>query len=285
MTDAEQDNAAQIAYWNDRAGATWTALQERIDAMFVPITAAALDAAAPAAGERVIDIGCGCGATVLALAGRVGPAGRVLGLDVSAPMAARATERIAAAGLGNAEVRVTDASTHDFAGYGADLLFSRFGVMFFADPSSAFANLRTGVRPGGRLLCAVWRPIVENAWFAVPLDAALPLLPPQPPADPDAPGPFALANPDRVRGILTRAGWREVALRPLDVSMPVTGPGQFDEAVEFATRVGALARILAEVDPDLRSRARDAVAAALAPHDGPEGVTLGGAIWLVSARA
>ncbi|MGD0102741.1 MAG: class I SAM-dependent methyltransferase [Rhodopila sp.] len=154
----EQDNSAQIAYWNDRAAVTWTAFQERLDVLFEPLTALALDAAGPAKGEHAIDVGCGCGATVLALADRVGPSGQVLGLDVSNPMAARARERIAASGLTNVQIMVSDAATHDFAGAGVDLLFSRFGVMFFADPVAAFANLHRAVRPGGRLLCAAWRP-------------------------------------------------------------------------------------------------------------------------------
>jgi SAM-dependent methyltransferase len=281
MTDT---NADQIAHWNDRAAVTWTALQERIDALFVPITAAALAAAEAAPGESVLDIGCGCGATVLALAERVGPGGRVLGLDVSEPMAARARERIAAAGLAQASVQVADASVQPLAGHGADLLFSRFGVMFFADPVAAFANLRTGMKPGGRLLCAVWRPPAENTWLTLPLAAALPLLPPQPPAEPNAPGPFAFADAERVRGILSDAGWSGIGFQQRSVPMHVAGPGQLEGATDFAMRMGPLSRILAEVDPALAAPVRAAVKAALALHDGPEGVTLSGSIWLVSAR-
>jgi len=284
MTDADGGNAAQIAYWNDRAATNWTALQEKIDALFAPITALALDAAAPMAGETVLDVGCGCGATVLALAKRVGPSGRVLGVDVSGPMAARASQRIADAGLANAKVLVTDASAHDFMGE-ADLLFSRFGVMFFADPTAAFANLRRGMRPGGRLLCAVWRPLAENSWFTVPLKAALPLLPPQPQADPFAPGPFAFADFERVRGLLSAAGWRDISAQPQDVPMLVGGPGQLDEATDFAMRLGALARILSESDPSLLPPVRQAVRTALAAHEGLDGVRLGGSIWLLSAQA
>jgi ubiquinone/menaquinone biosynthesis C-methylase UbiE len=282
---AEQDNAAQIAYWNDRAAVTWTAMQDRLDAMFTPLTARALDAAAPLAGERVIDVGCGCGATVLELARRVGPDGRVLGVDVSEPMAARARERIADAGLGNAEVKVSDASTFGFAPGQADLLFSRFGVMFFADPAAAFANLRGGLRPGGRLLFACWRPMTENPWFLVPTQAAAHLLPPTPPMEPDAPGPFAFADADRVRRILGTAGWSDVVLTRQDVPMRLAGPGQIAEAADFATRVGGLARALAEATPELKVRAAEAIAAALPDYDGPEGIRLTGSIWLVSARS
>jgi SAM-dependent methyltransferase len=282
---AEQDNAAQIEYWNDQAAITWTTMQDRLDAMFTPLTALALDAAAPAAGERVLDIGCGCGATVLELARRVGPTGGVLGADVSAPMAARARDRIAAAGLGNAQVLVADASTHGFERGWADLLFSRFGVMFFADPTAAFANLRRGLRPGGRLLFACWRPMKENPWFVVPAQAAAPLLPPSPPMDPDAPGPFAFASPDRVKDILGSAGWTDIAIARQDVPMRLAAAGQIAEAAAFTTRVGGLARALGEATPEVKARAVEAIAAVLPGYDGPNGVCLSGSIWLVSARS
>ena len=278
-------NAAQIAYWNDKAAVTWTTFQEHIDTVFAPLTAVALDAAAPATGERVIDVGCGCGATVLELARRVGPTGHVLGLDVSEPMSARARERIAAEKMGNAKVVVDDAATYASPRDDADLLFSRFGVMFFADPAAAFANLRLAMRPGGRLLCMAWRPLAENPWFTVPMEAARPLLPPQPPPEPYAPGPFAFADAERVRGILAAAGWREASIVRHDKPMRLAGVGQLDAATEFATRVGPLARALAEVDADLRSRARQAVREALRASDGPSGIWLAGSIWLVAAGA
>jgi SAM-dependent methyltransferase len=288
MTSADpatdNGNAAQIAYWNDRAAVAWTTFQERIDAAFTRLTAIALDAAAPAAGEQVIDVGCGCGATVLELARRVGPSGHVLGLDVSEPMAGRARERIAAAKLSNAEVVISDAATYPLRQANADLLFSRFGVMFFVDPTAAFTNLRTAMRPGGRLLFAVWRPLSDNPWFTLPMGAAREFLPPQPDVEPDAPGPFALADEQRVRGILTTAGWRDAALSRHDVLIRLAASGKLDEATEFATSVGPLSRALAEVDPEIQSRVRVAVAQALKPVDGADGVSLTGSIWLVSAR-
>jgi SAM-dependent methyltransferase len=279
------ENAAQIAYWNDRAAVTWVTLQERIDAMMVPITRAALAAAAAAPGERIIDIGCGCGATILELSPRVGPAGHVLGVDVSEPMAGRARERVAAAGIANAEIVAADATTHAFPAEGADLLFSRFGVMFFADPTAAFVYLRHAMKPSGRLLFACWRPLAENSWFTVPLAAGAPLLPPQPPAEPNAPGPFAFADPERVRRILADSGWRDIALAPHDLPMHFAASGDLEAATELATRVGPLARMLNEADPDLRPVVRAAVSEALRPYDGPDGFVFGGAIWLVSARA
>jgi len=278
-------NAAQIAYWNDKAAITWTAFQERLDALFEPLTALALQVAAPSAGESVIDIGCGCGATVLALADRLGPTGHVLGLDVSEPMSARARQRIAAAGLTNARIEVSDASTYPFAPASADLLFSRFGVMFFADPVAAFANLHRAMRRDGRLLCAAWRPLADNPWFRVPLAAARDLVSPQPPADPDAPGPFAFADPDRTRGIFTQAGWHDVELTRHDLPMRFAAAGELDQAADFATRVGALARILGEESPEVRAKAKQAVREALKAYDSPTGINLSGSIWLIAARA
>lgn len=285
ISPAERDNAAQIAYWNDKAAVTWTTFQERLDALFEPITALALDAAKAAPGEHAIDVGCGCGATVLALADRLGATGQVLGLDVSEPMSARARERIAASGLANAKVLVSDAATYTFPHGDADLLFSRFGVMFFADPVAAFTNLRRAMRPGGRLLCAAWRPLADNPWFRVPLEAARPLVSPLPPADPEAPGPFALANADRTRAIFADAGWHGVTLTRQDVPMRFAAAGQLQQATDFATRVGALARILADEGTDVRERVRQAVLETLRTYDGAAGITLTGSIWLISARA
>jgi SAM-dependent methyltransferase len=284
-SDEAQDNTAQIAYWNDKAAVTWTDFQERLDALFEPLTTLALDAAAPIRGEHAIDVGCGCGATVLGLADRLGPTGQVLGLDVSEPMADRARERIAAAGLVNARVVVADAASYAFPSGGADLLFSRFGVMFFIDPVAAFANLRRGMRQGGRLLCVAWRPLDDNAWFQIPMEAAGALLPPQPPGDAQAPGPFAFANQDRTIGILTAAGWNDVALARQDAPMRFAAAGQLEQATDFATRVGALGRVLAEVAPETRARVQAIVAEALKRYDSPGGIVLSGSVWLISARA
>lgn len=284
-SSAAQDNAAQIAYWNDKAAVTWTTFQERIDALLAPLTAIAVAAAAPADGEHVIDVGCGCGETVLELAHRLGPSGHVLGVDVSEAMSARARERIAAQKLANADVIIADAATYAFPPAAADLLFSRFGVMFFADPSAAFANLRRAMRPGGRLLCMVWRAFAENPWANVPFEAARHLLPPTPPPDPDAAGPFAWAAAERARRILADAGWRDITLARHDVLLRLAGAGQIEAATEFATRVGPLARALAEADRELRLRARQAVANALQPHDRGDGISLSGSVWIVGARA
>ena len=199
MTDGTSSTAApnadQVAYWNGDAGDKWARLQARLDGLFVPISAAAVAAAAPCQGEHALDIGCGCGATVLALAEGVGPLGRVTGVDISAPMLAVAEHRIAASALTQAAVLKADAATEPFAPGSFDLAFSRFGVMFFDAPVEAFINIHRALKPGGRLVFACWRPFKTNPWFSVPYRAAVPHLPEQERPEPEAPGPFAFADP------------------------------------------------------------------------------------------
>ncbi|MFM8754728.1 MAG: class I SAM-dependent methyltransferase, partial [Phenylobacterium sp.] len=164
-------NEAQEAYWNDLAGRTWAALQDRIDRQIRPLGLAAMDRLAPSPGETVLDIGCGCGDTSLELARRVGPEGEVLGLDISGLMLEVARRRAAEAGASALEFRQADAQVAALPG-GRDAVFSRFGVMFFADPPAAFANLRRALRPGGRLGFVCWRPLAENLWMRLPAETA-----------------------------------------------------------------------------------------------------------------
>lgn len=285
MADAKP-NAREAEFWTAAATETWVPLQARLDRLLRPITAALLDRAAPAPGERVLDVGCGSGETVLEVARRVGPAGRVLGCDISGPMVARARQRIAEAGLPQAAVEEADASIRDFPAGGFDLVVSRFGVMFFNNPVEAFANLRRASAPGGRLAFACWRAMAENPWVTVPLQAARPLLLPMEPPAPDAPGQFAFGDRTRVEGILAAAGFREVAIAPHDAPMALAGPGPAAaaEAAAFSVRMGPAARALRD-QPELLEPVRQAMEAAYAGHAGPEGVVLPGGIWLVAARA
>jgi len=273
----EAANAAQIEYWNDKAGTTWARFQEQLDRQIAPLGDAAMRALAPQPGERILDIGCGCGQTTLALAAEVTPGGSVVGLDISQPMLEVARRR--AAGTDNVAFREADAQTDDFGRNGFDAVFSRFGVMFFADPAAAFANIATKLVEGGRLTFVCWRPLSENAWMRVPLEAALPLLPPLPRPDPLAPGPFAFADADRVRAILSGSGWHSVNVEPYDMQI---GSGDLDATVDLTFRVGPLGMALRD-NPGQVAVVAEAVRAALAPFDGPDGVKLPAAVWIVQA--
>lgn len=274
---SETGNDAQIDYWNGRAGETWAALQDLLDRQIRPLGERAIAALSPAPGEAVLDIGCGCGDTSLALAAAVGPAGRVLGVDISRPMLDVARSR-AAAGGANIAFAERDAAALWEPGF--DAIFSRFGVMFFADPTTAFRNLRGALRPGGRLAFVCWRPLAENPWMEVPVAAAARHLPPLPPMDPEAPGPFAFARRERVERMLEDAGWREVKLTPFD--LPIGGYPLAD-AVRLALRVGPLGMALAQA-PEAKERVKEAVREALAASDTEAGVRLPSATWVVTAR-
>ena len=214
IADMHALNADQIAYWNGVGGRRWTDRQERQDVILAPVSELLFARTAVEPGERVIDIGCGCGSTTIELARRVGPTGHVVGVDVSVPMLARARDR-ALPGM-PIEFVEADATVYRFPRGLADLLCSRFGVMFFADPASSFANLRGALRSGGRLVFACWREPQANPWMALPLREVYKHVPDLPQSGPEDPGPFAFAQADRVRRILDQAGFSAIALVPVD---------------------------------------------------------------------
>ena len=220
-------NAAQAHHWNFEAGPGWVAKQEQHDRMLEPLGDRALAAARPSAGERAIDIGCGCGATTIALAQRVGTDGRVLGVDISEPMLERARERCDALGLTNVELLRADAQ-RALVPRGNDLAFSRFGIMFFDDPVAALGNIGRGLRKDGRLAFVCWQERGRNPWMGIPVAAALQHVPPPPPQPPDAPGPWAFADRDRLAGILDAAGFADVAIESVEHDLLVGGAADLD---------------------------------------------------------
>jgi SAM-dependent methyltransferase len=282
-----QPNAYQVADWNGSSGERWVANQVRLDAMLAGFGEAAIAAAAPVAGERVLDIGCGAGATSRALAQRVGTQGRVLGLDISESLIARARD-VAIAGP-HLAFEVADASSAALPEAAYDLLFSRFGVMFFEDPTAAFAHMRRALKPGGRIAFVCWRGAGENDWGRLPLAAIAAIVPlPAPPA-PEAPGPFAFGDRDRVMRILAGAGFADIRIDALDRSIPfgqgATRAEAIEDALEMAFEVGPLSRALADQPDDIRARAATAVRAAYATKPGHKAVMIDGAAWIVTARA
>lgn len=275
-------NDEQLEYWNGAGGQRWVAYQEALDRMVRPFGSAARQRLQLCPGEHVLDVGCGCGDTTLELSAAVGASGSVTGVDLSASMLARARERNPGATL-----IAADASAHAFDRR-FDAIFSRFGVMFFADPVAAFRHLRRALAsaPGGRLGFVCWRSPAENAWASVPAAAVRAALPDAPIGALDravGPGPFALADPDFVRGVLQQAGFGAVEITPFDQEVELASTG-LQAAVDFALKAGPAARLLAQASEAEKRRAAASVAEALSPYLAGARVALHGAAWIVVAR-
>ena len=281
MTTNPSANAEQIAYWNGAAARRWLDLDAKQDVIFAPITAALFERAGLAGGERVLDVGCGGGGTTIDVARRVGATGCAAGLDVSRPMLDAARRR-APPDL-PIEFLLADAATHVFAPASFDALVSRFGVMFFADPVGAFANLRRALKRGGRTVFACWREAKLNGWQMIPLRAALRCVPRLPEIGPEDPGPFSFADESRVRRILGGAGFAEVELTAIDLEIDIAARQGFESAVATAQSIGAASRAMEGRPEPERAAATEEIRAALAPHQRGPSVPLGAAIWIVEA--
>lgn len=280
MTDAKIASIDQPALWNGPAGETWVAKQEMLDALFAPVADYLADAVGAASPRRLLDIGCGTGATAFAAASRLGTDGEVLGVDISAPMVACARARAVAAGL-PVRFEQGDAERHDFPAGAFDMAISRFGLMFFADSVAAFANIRAAIAPGGLLHAVVWRSPRENDFMTAAWRAAAPLLPALPAPDPDAPGQFAFASDERVLGLLWDAGWSGIMIEPIDFACALPTSALAD----YVANMGPLGLFLAQLDP----AERDAILARVLPAfdryiDG-ETVHVPAACWSIRARA
>jgi len=278
MADANKD---QIEFWAGAQGQKWLRLQDGIDRMMQPYLDAGFEALGTIDGSHCLDVGCGTGASSLALADRAGPAGSVTGIDVSTPMLGKARER--AADRSNMTFVEADAQDYAFETTSFDVLFSRFGIMFFQDPAAAFANLRGACKPGARMAAITWQEPRENPWVMIPVATAKDFveLPPRP--APEAPGQFQWADPDRARGWLEAAGWSEISIDPLDVML--TFPAEPQEVAYYLLQMGPAAALIAEAGGDLKERAEARLAENLAPHYEDGAVRLGSACWTVTATA
>ena len=276
-------NEAQVELWNGEATSAWITHADRYDRQLEPFGREVLAAAGLAEGERVLDVGCGSGWTTLEAGRAVGEGGTATGVDISAPLLALGRERAAAEGLGNVDFVEADAQEHAFAPASYDAVISRFGVMFFADPQAAFANLLAATAPGGRLVFACWQPVTENEWTLVPVSAVVPHVgPPQLPA-PGSPGPFAFGERDVVRSVLADAGWSDVEVEPFNTTLLVAGGGSVDDAVSFYVDDAFGRAVLGEATGEQREAAISSLRAALAEHLTPQGVRLSASVWLASA--
>jgi SAM-dependent methyltransferase len=276
-------NADQISYWNGTGGQRWAERQPVQDILLQPVADLLIDRARIKAGERILDVGCGSGSTSFAFAKAVGPTGHVTGVDISAPMLSRAKENTPPGAP--IEFILADATIHSFAPDSFDLLASRFGVMFFADPVLSFSNMHRAMRRSGRLAFACWREPRENPFFMVPLQAVYRHVPKLPPVGPEDPGPFAFASEERVTRILTAAGFSGIAMEPCKIALDVAVGRGLESAVEGGLQIGPAARALAEQPKDVVAAAAKSVREALTPFVKGQTVPLEGSIWIVTAGA
>ena len=268
----------QAALWNGEMGKTWVEMARVTDQLFEPLTAPLLEAAG-AGASALLDVGCGAGFTTLALARDLGPEARTVGADISEPLLNAARDRADAAGV-PIDFVFGDAQTFDFGSASFDLIVSRLGVMFFADPVAAFANLRAAATDAARLRFVCWRDPAENPFMTLTARATKGLLD-LPARIPNTPGPYGLADPERTRGILADAGWREVEVRPFDPTCAMPA----DDLMTFLTRIGPLREALAEADVESRLAVLEAVRAAAEPYVEGDRASFEAALWIVDAAA
>ncbi|MGY1781153.1 class I SAM-dependent methyltransferase [Geodermatophilus sp. SYSU D01036] len=276
MVEVAPANAAQLNAWDGAQGAYWAAQADRFDRSVARYDAAFLAAADLRPGDRVLDVGCGTGRTTREAARRTGSA---LGVDLSSAMLEVARRRAADEGLTGARFEQADAQVAAFPPAAFDVAISRTGAMFFADPVAALANVGRALVPGGRLVLLVWQAAEANEWITE-ITGALAAGRPLPSPPPGAPGPFSLADPARIRAVLTAAGHRQVEVEGL--AEPEWWGADADEALTFV--LGLAGWLLDGLDPAARDRAVADLRRRLEAHAGPGGVELGSAAWLVTAR-
>ena len=274
------DESSEVQkYWNEEGGKKWVDNIEVVESILVPMSNRLMQQIAATSGERILDVGCGGGVTSIKLAEQVGPTGKVLGVDVSVPIITIAVER--GLGIANLNFQQCDAATASMDNDSFDVITSRFGVMFFDDPISAFTNLHNNLKSTGRLVFLCWRTIEENPWLGEPAAAAFEILPPpEEKPDPEAPGPFSLGDPDHLKNILQSAGFKNIHLQAVDMGLPM---GPLDEAVSFLMKLGPAADAVKEASEDEKVAVAAAIRKVLEKYDSADGVTTPAATWIVTA--
>ncbi len=280
-------NEEQLEYWNGEAGERWAQQDEMMARLLQPLAEALIDHADLSACRSAIDVGCGGGSQSLLLAKHLGAGAQVLGVDISGPLLNVARNRSSddLADVAGLDFLQADASSHSFEPGSFDLLFSRFGVMFFDDPVAAFANLHGAMRSDGRLLFCCWQPLKDNPWVYLSLQAALQHVPPPEPQDPHAPGPFAFADPQRLESVLSDAGFTNIAITHHDLTLRWGEAPTLAGNVRALLQIGPVARLLADQDESVCARVHESVAAVLEPFYDGKTLNLAGATWLVTAAA
>ncbi|KUM23488.1 SAM-dependent methyltransferase [Mesorhizobium loti] len=281
MPQSAQPNTQQAALWNDASGKAWVEMQPILDGVLAPFESLVVDAGYPGEGGNVLDIGCGAGATTLAMARRVGNDGRCVGLDISQPLVTLAAERARVEEVANASFEVGDAQAYAFESGRFDAVVSRFGVMFFDDPVAAFTNIRQAARRDGKLAFVAWRSPVENGFLTTAARAAAPFLPPASVPDPDAPGQFAFADGAKVKRILEASGWSSIKVERVDVPCRIAE----GDLMAYVTRLGPVGAALREVDQATAEKITAVLPAAFAPFVEGGEAGFNAACWLATARA
>ncbi len=285
--DLTGPNADQIDFWNNDGGQHFVKYQTALNNMLDRFGEKVMDATGVNHGEVVLDIGCGCGDTTLELARRVGSTGEAVGVDISEIMLARAEDMASHGDATNVFFEQADVETGVLHRDSFDLAFSRFGIMFFANPVAAFKNVHRVLHERGRIAFACWQPISENAWIGLQLQVVAPLLEGRdeaPPPDPNAPGPFSLGDPDRVREIMQAAGFSDIKIEAYAPDVALFGLRDIDEVVEFAMEIGPARALLEGQTDSVRQAAHAAIRTAYEPYLTDEGVVMNSAAWIVSGR-
>ncbi|MBS0417037.1 MAG: class I SAM-dependent methyltransferase [Proteobacteria bacterium] len=272
-------NDEQATLWNGSAGRAWIEVQPLLDAILAPIEDLLVQAVATRSAHRVLDVGCGTGATTRAVARKLGANGEVVGIDISEPMIGVARARAAHDGS-TAIFICADAQTRPFEPASFDMIISRFGVMFFENAVSAFANLSRAATTDAEMCLFTWRSPAENPFMTTAERAAAPLLPTIPAREPDAPGQFAFCDRERVARILEEGGWADIAIQPVDI--PCAFPEK--ELVRYFTQLGPLGRVLHEADEPTRARIIEKVRAAFDPYVHGGEIRFNAACWKIGAR-
>jgi SAM-dependent methyltransferase len=278
-------NEEQIEFWNGETGERWAQRDDMMARLLQPVADLLLDHTDLAGRSRALDVGCGGGSQSRALAQRLGAGASVLGVDISGPLlqVARDHAAMSDANLAAMEFVQADASSHAFDAHSFDLVFSRFGVMFFDDPVAAFSNIRTCMNADAGLLFSCWQGLKDNDWLLQPMQAALQFVPAPPPSDPMAPGPFAFADPDRLRSILADSGFADIELQPRSITLRFGEAPTLQQNARDLIQIGPIGSLLEGQDQTVREQVEEAVVAALEPYFHDQALHLPGAIWVVTA--
>ena len=281
MKPSEPTNQEQKEFWNDLKGQIWVEMQPRIDGMLAPFDEQTMQTLELRSGERVLEIGSGTGTSSLGLLQRIGPSGSLLAVDLSRIMLNRAVERAEDAGASNAKFVEADAQLHDFPAGFFDAAYSRFGIMFFEDPVTAFRNIRSALKPGARLAFVCWADRQENSWISYPARVArqfleLPDAPPE-----GAPGMFSMEKEGRIRDILQDAGWSGISVEVFETENLIGS--DVEDAADFISKMGPMSEPFAKAEPLLQEKTLAALKEALQPYEASDGVRMKFCNWIVSA--